>query len=144
MTTTVKVQDTSSSSKMWFNCEVYEIDYYNIKCLLEPFYGPIIDACNAGKSVTLQLDFMNEENKYIATSFDTDYKITVSCDHRPEVSSVSRFTDGTKKLRFSGEIHAMLSVKFLFFKMSDVLFQPLVGHSQMIKFRKRFFGFGPC
>ena len=66
MTTYVKVQDTNSKSKIRFNCEVYEIDYYNIKCLLDPFYGPIIDACNDGRKMKLQLDFENEENKYIA------------------------------------------------------------------------------
>ena len=66
MTTYVKVQDTNSKSKITYNCEVYEIDYYNIKCLLNPFYGPIIDACNDGRKMKLQLDFENEENKYIA------------------------------------------------------------------------------
>ena len=76
MTTYVKVQDTNSKSKIKFNCEVYEIDYYNIKCLLDPFYGPIIDACNDGRKMKLQLDFENEENKYIAARVTRLIKIS--------------------------------------------------------------------
>ena len=38
----------------------------------------------------------------ITAFFDTGYDILAECGQRAEITSVSRFTDGIKKLRFSG------------------------------------------